>query len=140
MRPGAVPFPYPTIPVRTGELAWALADVDGPSDWPARLHRHLDRLCADLNDHRRLTEGERGSYAEVVNAAPRLAHGIHRLIRDHEHLAEALGALRVHLDAGAPITDLRRCAADLLALFESHRQRGISLLYEAYATDIGGET
>lgn len=140
MRPGAVPYPYPAIPVRTRELAWALADVDGRSDWQARLHPYLDRLCADLNDHRRLTEGERGSYAEVLNAAPRLARGIHRLIREHERLAEAVGNLRTRLDAGAPVADLRRCGADLLVLLDNHRRRGISLLYEAYATDIGGET
>jgi hypothetical protein len=114
--------------------------VDGRSDWRVRLYPHLDRLCADLNDHRRLTEGERGCYAEVVNVAPRLARGIHRLIRDHDHLMEALGALRVRLDAGAPVAELRRSCVDLVSLFEGHRRRGVSLLYEAYGTDIGGET
>ena len=140
MTPAAIPHPYLAMPAHARELAWALADVDGRPDWPVMLHRRLDDLRAALDDHRNLTEGDRGCYAEVVAAAPRLARGMHGLIRDHERLNDALAALRTRVDAGAPVADLRRGGADLLRLLDRHRRRGITLLYEAYGTDIGGET
>jgi hypothetical protein len=121
-------------------LAWAIADIDRAPDWTDRLHRHLDHLCAALDDHVRVTEGASGRYAEVVAAAPRLARGMSLLERDHRRLAGALGVLRQHVDDGARPADLRRCGAGLLMLLDRHRQRGIDLLYEAYGTDIGGET
>jgi hypothetical protein len=128
------------MPTHARELAWVLADVDRGPDWSVLLHRHLDDLYAALQDHRNLTEGDRGCYAEVVAAAPRLARGMRGLLRDHDQLVEALSALRTRIDTGAPFPDLRRCGTDLLMLLERHRRRGITLLYEAYGTDIGGET
>lgn len=128
------------MPTHAQELVGALAGVDVGPDGPTLLRPHLDRLCAALEDHRRVTEGERGCYAEVVHAAPRLAQGMHRLTREHDYLVEALANLGARIDAGAPRADLRRCGADLLTLLERHRRRGIRLLYEAYGTDIGGET
>ena len=140
MEPTAIPYPYLAMPSRTREFAWALADIDDRPDWPHRLHRHLTHLSDALTDHVRATEGERGCYAEVVDAAPHLAHGVRQLARDHERLNGALTALCERAGAGAPPDDLRRRGADLLVLLDEHRQRGIDLLYEAYGTDIGGET
>jgi hypothetical protein len=128
------------MPGSVRRFAWAIADIDRDPDWPDRLQRHLDHLCAALDDHVRLTEGVGGCYAEVVAAAPRLARGMRLLTRDHERLAGALATLRQHVDSGARPADLRRFGADLLILLDRHRQRGVDLLYEAYGTDIGGET
>jgi hypothetical protein len=121
-------------------LAWAIADIDRDSDWSGRLQRHLDHLYSAFDDHVRVTEGAGGRYAEVVAAAPRLARGVSLLARDHQQLHGALGTLRQRCDSGAHPADLRRLGAGLLVLLERHRQRGIDLLYEAYGTDIGGET
>jgi hypothetical protein len=128
------------MPAHVRELAWAIADIDRDPDWSHRLHRHLDRLDAALDHHVRVTEGATGCYAQVVDAAPRLARGMHQLIRDHERLSRALAVLRWHVEVDAHPADLRRCGAALLVLLDRHRQRGIDLLYEAYSTDIGGET
>jgi hypothetical protein len=35
---------------------------------------------------------------------------------------------------------VRQRADELLAALSRHRQRGADLVYEAYATDLGGET
>jgi hypothetical protein len=121
-------------------LAWALANVDYGPDWPQRLNHHLDHLHQAFHEHVRETEGDNGAYAEVVHAAPRLARGIRMLAGDHERLTAALAALRCRLESGASAADLRLSAAELLEQLDRHRQRGIDLLYEAYSTDIGGET
>jgi heme oxygenase len=121
-------------------LAWAIADIDRDPDWTGRLQRHLDHLCAAFGDHVRATEGAGGGYAEVVAAAPRLARPVELLARDHLELNGALGTLRQRCQSGAHPADLRRLGAGLLVLLDRHRQRGIDLLYEAYGTDIGGET
>jgi hypothetical protein len=140
VEPASVPYPYFAMPSRIREFAWALADIDRHPDWPHVLHHHLTHLSAALDDHVRATEGERGCYAEVVDVAPRLARGVQLLAREHERLNGALTALWRHADSGASPADLRRCGTDLLVLLTQHRQRGIDLLYEAYGTDIGGET
>jgi hypothetical protein len=140
--PPAVKFAYPhrAMPGSVRGLAWAIADIDRDPQWSRRLHRHLDRLHAAFDDHVRSTEGATGTYAEVVTVAPRLARGVTLLANDHQRLATALAGLRKRAEEGAQPADLRRCGASLLVLLDRHRQRGIDLLYEAYGTDIGGET
>jgi hypothetical protein len=133
-------YPHRAMPGSVRGLAWAIADIDRDPQWSRRLHRHLDRLHAAFDDHVRVTEGATGTYAEVVTAAPRLARGVKLLAGDHQRLATALAVLRQRAESGAQPADLRRCGASLLVLLDRHRQRGIDLLYEAYGTDIGGET
>ncbi len=132
--------PHRALPGTVRGLAWAIADIDHEPDWPERLQRHLGHLYAALNDHVRVTEGAGGGYAKVIAAAPRLARGVNLLARDHQHLVGALLLLRRQFESGAHPADLRHCGAGLLLQLDRHRQRGIDLLYEAYGTDIGGET
>ena len=146
MLPGSMPLAIeaaPThraLPAHVRGLAGALADIGRDPSWSSRLRRHLAHLDAALGEHVRVTEGVGGRYAAVVAAAPRLAHGVRLLGRDHVLLAGALGALHGSFEGGAHPADLRRCGATLLVQLDRHRQRGIDLLYEAYGTDIGGET
>jgi hypothetical protein len=132
--------PHRAMPGTVRGLAWAIADIDRDPDWTGRMQRHLDHLCAGLDDHVRVTEGAGGRYAEVAAAAPRLARGVTLLAGDHARLREALEVFRDCFAGGAHPADLRRCGGGLLVLLDRHRQRGIDLLYEAYGTDIGGET
>ncbi len=41
---------------------------------------------------------------------------------------------------GTRVDEIRRCGGELLRALSRHRQRGADLVYDAYETDIGGET
>ncbi len=63
------------------------------------------------------------------------------LLGEHASVGAALTALQQRVDESAPAVDeLRHRAAGLLRQLARHRQRGADLLYQAYVTDIGGET
>jgi len=79
-------------------------------------------------EHLASTEGERGLYAEIVAADPRLCSAVEALLREH---ADFRQALRYPLTA--------ETTAALTTLFDRHRQRGNDLMYEAYVVDLGGE-
>ncbi|HET9516479.1 MAG TPA: hypothetical protein VFO77_02005 [Actinoplanes sp.] len=141
MTPSAGPArPYRALAGTVRALAGTIADIERVPDWPAQLRRHLDQLHLALDEHVHDTEGPDGSYTETVIAAPRLARAVSLLADDHRQLCGAVDALRRDLDAGTHPGDLRRCGAWLLVLLDRHRQRGIDLLYQAYGTDLGGET
>jgi hypothetical protein len=119
----------------------ALAVPAGDPDWRSGVAGRLRALRAGFTEHVVFTEGPDGLYAELLNHAPRLARGVEVLVREHAALTAAMDALQAHADAaGAAVEDLRGWASDLLRELSRHRQRGADLVYEAYATDIGGET
>ncbi len=107
--------------------------------WRDRVCARLANMRAAFADHVAVTEGEHGLYREMLDTAPRLAHAVNRLIRDHAFIAGQIDVLV----ARAPTADsaaIRAHSADLLRDLSRHRQRGADLVYEAYSTDIGGET
>jgi hypothetical protein len=110
--------------------------------WTERVREALLALSADLRVHVEITEGPDGLYRGVLATAPRLSNAVNRLSREHGRLQELiddlLGRVREPAAAdGAAVTRERGTA--LLAQLIRHRQRGADLVYEAYATDIGGE-
>ena len=89
-----------------------------------------------------MTEGRGGLYAELLEHSPRLARQAQMLTREHAAIAATMSALQRPADL--PGRTGRRtsagAASDLLRELSRHRQRGADLVYEAYETDIGGET
>jgi hypothetical protein len=110
-----------------------LAHADGEA-WCDRVAQ-ANRLLAD---HVRLTEDLPGRYAEVLDADPRLARDVRRLLREHAALTEAIAVL-LNGDT-QPTAARRRRLRDLARLWDRHRQRGADLLHAAYGLDLGGET
>ena len=98
-------------------------------------------LAGTFAEHMVVTEGPDGLYAELLDHAPRLARGVHVLIREHAAVLAAITGLRL---PGRPpettSTELRGWGGDLLRALSRHRQRGADLVYQAYQIDIGGET
>ena len=90
-------------------------------------------------EHVAATEGPDGRYAELVEHAPRLAAGVAVLVREHGDMLQAFDRL-LRRASGMDEAELRVHAGDVLRDLSRHRQRGADLVYEAYATDIGGET
>lgn len=119
----------------------ALAAPSGDPTWRDRVVERLRALNSEFADHVMVTEGPDGLYAEVLDHAPRLTRRVHVLVREHAAIEAALSSL----EHRAPMPEatheqLRSWSADLLRELSRHRQRGADLVYEAYHTDIGGET
>lgn len=117
----------------------ALAVPAGDPRWRDRV---VDRLCSlreAFGEHVVVTEGPDGLYAELLEHAPRLIRGVQGLIREHAAVMAAMDGLGSRVPT-ADIERLRGWSSDLLRELARHRQRGADLVYEAYATDIGGET
>jgi hypothetical protein len=119
----------------------ALATPAGDPGWLARVSTRLHALRGAFAEHIIVTEGADGLYAELLDHSPRLARGVHVLVREHAAVAAAMAALQRRVDHPGPtVEELRAWASDLLRELSRHRQRGADLVYEAYETDIGGET
>jgi hypothetical protein len=122
-------------------LERAVASPGGAPTWRQRVDEQLSALGEQLAEHIVVTEGTEGLYGELLAHAPRLDRQVNGLTDDHGVLQELIGSLvsRVR-DQATGIDELRRLATELLGELARHRQRGADLVYEAYATDIGGET
>jgi hypothetical protein len=119
----------------------AVAAPAGDPGWRPRVSSRLHGLRGAFGEHIVVTEGPEGLYAELLDHAPRLARCVHVLVREHAALANAMSALQRRVDHPEPtVAELRAWSSDLLRELSRHRQRGADLVYEAYATDIGGET
>ena len=110
-------------------------------DWRREVDALLGGLREAFSEHVAVTEGPDGLYGELVDHAPRLARGIECLQREHAALLASMDGLHGRVRRPDPtIEQIRGWACTLLEELWSHRQRGADLVYEAYATDIGGET
>jgi hypothetical protein len=72
-------------------------------------------------------------YADLVDAAPRLAGGVRALEVDR---SELLAAFAAYGDAPSD----PQIAGGLIDRLAAYRQRAADLLYQAYEVDLGGET
>jgi hypothetical protein len=111
--------------------------------WAERVKVALVELSADFREHVGITEGPDGLYSAVLSSAPRLSSAIASLTHEHLQLQEMTERLLTLTDEPAGTQDVDRVrdlATSLLAKLSRHRQRGADLVYEAYETDIGGET
>ncbi|GAA3202858.1 hypothetical protein ACFO1B_07260 [Dactylosporangium siamense] len=117
----------------------AIQTPAGDPAWRPAVTQAVAQLKAAFAAHVRETEGPSGLYAGVLGDAPRLAQGLYGLVGDHETVWEALDKLEGHLELeGHPV--VCQDAVRLIHEVWQHRQRGADLLYEAYDTDLGGET
>ena len=121
------------------QLERAVAAPMAVPDWRPRVQQRLFALRDAFAGHMVVTEGPDGLYAELLTHAPRLDYGVRKLIREHEALNRHLDSLCVRAADVEP-RRLRSWSRDLLRELARHRQRGADLVYEAYHTDIGGET
>ena len=140
-RPPLARQPRPTLLGDVHALARVLAGPAVEPRWRERVIVRLDPVQRGFADHVRLTEGPAGYYAELLGQAPRLDRGVRLLTLEHAAIAAALGALQRAVELpGVPAGEVRTRVADLLRALDRHRQRGADLLWEAYQTDLGGET
>lgn len=125
-----------------GALEQALAAPAVRPTWAVRVYTALAELDHDLHVHVGVTEGEEGLYSRVLVDAPRLSAAVQRLISEHHTMRAALDdLLKATEDAdSADVEAVRESGTAMLALIAHHRQAGGDLLYEAYQSDIGGET
>jgi hypothetical protein len=111
--------------------------------WAERVHVALVELSADFREHIDVTEGPDGLYRGVLTTAPRLSNVVADLTREHAEIVRLVDTLMACV-SGPGVTEGAAQARDLgTALLERlirHRQRGSDLVYEAYESDIGGET
>jgi hypothetical protein len=129
--------------MRAVEQALAAPAPGRQAHWAERVHVALVELDADFREHIDITEGPHGLYRELLGTAPRLDSAVSRLTRDHARI-------KAHIDdlvalAGAPdiaedVDKVRELGTALLAGLLRHRQQGSDLVFEAYQSDIGGET
>jgi hypothetical protein len=127
-----------------GALKQALAaPTSGTFDaWSEWVDVALTELAADVRAHIAITEGPGGLHHDVVDAAPRLSYAVHRLVGEHLTINEALGDLTLRARGAtshAHVDEVRCLGADLLGRLDRHRRRGADLVFEAYATDLGGD-
>ena len=129
--------------VRLPEAMRALERALAAHLWEGDAHQRLAEPIALLRqtfiDHVVATEGPSGLYAELLERAPRLARRVHGLVCEHAELLAAMDRLQARV-RGHDRDHLRSSARDLVVHLWRHRQRGADLVYEAYDTDIGGET
>jgi hypothetical protein len=119
----------------------ALATPAAEPGWREKVSTRLHSLRGAFAEHIVVTEGPDGLYHELLDAAPRLCRHVSVLVREHAAIATALAALQQRVDSPGALTEDVRCwSGDLLRELSRHRQRGADLVYDAFQTDIGGET
>lgn len=110
--------------------------------WGEAVHASLVMIADDFGAHVEVTEGPGGLHQAILTGDLRLANAVDALTGEHGQIAEEIAELVA--DSSAPVApsdmdDLRERATKLLGHLIRHRQRGADLIYEAYATDVGGE-
>ncbi|KAB1949774.1 hypothetical protein F8271_00635 [Micromonospora sp. ALFpr18c] len=122
-------------------LARAVAVATSEPRWREDVLLRLRPVEQRFAEHVRVTEGPAGLYRELLAHSPRLHHGVRLLTREHAGIVAALRAVRrlaEHCDASPD--EVRHRAGYLLRTLARHRRRGADLLWQAYQTDLGGET
>jgi hypothetical protein len=125
------------------ERALASPAVGRVGAWAERVSVALGELSADFRTHIAVTEGPDGVHRELLDTAPRLSNAVDHLVAEHAVIAGLIEDLLARASNPVPDDDVdavRELATGLLGRLARHRQRGADLIYEAYETDIGGET
>lgn len=109
--------------------------------WGEVVHASLMMVADDFGAHVEVTEGPGGLHQAILAGDIRLANAVEALTAEHEQIAEEIAVLVA--DSQPPVTEddvdgVRERATHLLGHLVRHRQRGADLIYEAYATDVGG--
>lgn len=111
-------------------------------EWGRNVHAALVMLTAAYERHLAVTEGAEGLFAEIMATAPHCAQAVAHVRAEHQAITERLAAVTSHARTLDPVQlaagRLREEAVGLLTAFVRHRQKGADLVYDAFATDIGG--
>ena len=129
--------------MRALEQALAAPGSGRASAWAERVNVALVELEADFGEHVELTEGPDGLYQALLTTAPHLASSVTRLTDEHTRIRDSINRLLASHDGPVDIVDvdpIRESATAFLGSLSRHRQSGADLVYDAYQTDIGGET
>jgi hemerythrin-like domain-containing protein len=142
---GVVQQPRSELLDAVAYLEQALTSARGHAVWTEEIRDHLGRLRNDFLAHVRGAEGDSGLYRDIMRTSPRLAYRISRLSVEHDSISreidEVLALARdVPDDRDSWVDRVYQSARALLRRLSRHRQREADLIYEAYETDIGGET
>ena len=109
--------------------------------WGERVQQALARLDQDFALHIEVTEGPDGLHQSILSGDVRLTNAVEALTAEHAAITAELVAVSAAAEAPVTPTDVplvREEATRLMGHVIKHRQRGADLVYEAYATDIGG--
>ncbi|MEV6924082.1 hypothetical protein AB0M46_06150 [Dactylosporangium sp. NPDC051485] len=106
----------------------------GDPAWRPAMSRAVAQLKAAF------AEQVSGLYAEVLDDAPWVAPYLDDLAGRHRSVRTALDELEGRLRDPGTDEDVRWEADRLIREVWQYRQKGADLLYEAYETDLGGET
>ena len=123
------------------ERALAAPGSDRAVVWGERLHAAVDRLTTEFALHVEVTEGPEGLHQTILDGDLRLANQVGLLVDEHKTIAADIAELAATSEAPVAPSDVaavREQGTALLGRIVRHRQRGADLIYEAYATDIGG--
>jgi hypothetical protein len=105
--------------------------------WAKELREELHGLSDALEQHIAITESDNGLLADIIEAAPRLAHRVDVTRNDHVHLRDRLHtALESLTESPEGVADARDRVVELLTALVRHRHLGADLVYEAYNVDI----
>ncbi|MFC4020423.1 hypothetical protein ACFOW4_21115 [Micromonospora sp. GCM10011542] len=138
--PAARPHPG-ALPDDLRAFAVALAVPPTEPRWRECVLSRLRPVGQGFVEHVRSTEGASGLYRELLAHSPRLDRRVRLLTREHTAiLAAILTVQRAAEQPDACAEELRGRAGLLLRALARHRQRGADLLWQAYQTDLGGET
>jgi hypothetical protein len=117
----------------------ALASPSMASPWRQEVAEALTEVRWAFDDHVQEVEGPNGLLIDITEDAPRLSITVELLERDHIDIARTIDDLIGALTSANPEA-IRAWALGLMRELVLHRQRGSDLVYEAYATDIGGQS
>lgn len=110
--------------------------------WRESVHDALVGLRTAWERHLAVTEGPEGVLDDVMSTAPHLARAVDHIRSDHRVIEELLTEVTMSARLMDPVPDaaatVREETLGLLEALVRHRGRGSDLMYDAYATDVGG--
>ncbi|GAC1517397.1 MAG: hypothetical protein NVS1B12_02540 [Acidimicrobiales bacterium] len=114
---------------------------DRTREWCDAFGARLTELRAAFAHHVEVTEADDGLFAEIIAAAPRLAHRTDELRQDHRDIEQAIDRAAARLETDPrpdhkAVVHARDAALDLLTRIARHRHLGAELVYDAYNVDI----
>jgi hypothetical protein len=109
--------------------------------WSAHAAACSRQLTEAFRRHVEQSEGPDGLLPEIVEIAPRLAHRVDQVKREHEALLAELVHLEATIGGRSSPSHSSVVRAEVLGVLRdlaAHRQRGADLIYEAYSVDVEG--
>ncbi|MGX7679728.1 hypothetical protein ACSMXN_12635 [Jatrophihabitans sp. DSM 45814] len=120
----------------------AIAAAEPTSNSAADTRQSAQELQDCLRAHVEATEGLQGFHNDILVAAPRLAHGVETLVREHAQMAIMASDVVSSCDKGSAVENVDSThvlGTQLVAAIDRHLQHGSDLIYEAFEAELGGE-